>query len=182
MANRARKGVLGILKLLWTLGENCPKFFFKLFDCQIQPVLTYGAEAWGLIADHIVIERVHLFAIKRLLNIRAKTASALVYGEAGRYPLYIQTYTKCIKYWLKVTRMTEDIIPFTAYKMLCILHCKDENNWVSSACFTLYKYGFGHVWENQSVENVSHFLRAFKQGLIDCFLQDWNCSIMSSDR
>ena len=77
--------------------------------------------------------------------------------------------------------------------MLCILHCKDnlhckdKSNWVSNVCFTLYKYGFGHVWENQGVENVSHFLRAFKQRLIDCFLQGWNnrnnaTIIMSSDR
>ena len=98
--------------------RKLPKRFFKLFDCQIQPMLTYGAEAWGLIVDHTVIERVHLFTIKRLFNISAKTPSALVYGEAGRYPLYIQTYTKCIKYWLKVTRMTEDRIPSKAYKML----------------------------------------------------------------
>ena len=69
-----------------------------------------------------------------------------------------------------------------AYKMLCILHCNDKNNWVSNVCFTLYRYGFGHVWEHQGVENVSHFLRVFKQRLIDCHLQDWNSSIMSSDR
>ena len=78
--------------------------------------------------------------------------------------------------------MTKDRVPFKAYKMLCFSHCKDKNNWVSNVCFTLYKYGFGHVWENQGVESVSHFLRAFKQKLIDCFLQDWNSSIMSSDR
>ena len=98
MAKGARNGAFGILKLLWSLRENCSKPFFKPFDCQIQPMLTYGAEAWALIADHTVIERVHLFTIKRLFNISAKTPSALVYGEAGRYPLYIQTYTKCIKY------------------------------------------------------------------------------------
>ena len=43
-------------------------------------------------------------------------------------------------------------------------------------------HGLGHTWENQGVENTSQFLRAFKQRLIDCFLQDWNSSIMSSDR
>ena len=78
MAKRARKGGLGILKLLWTFGENCPKRFLKLFDCRIQPMLTYGAEAWGLIAYHTVIERVHLFATKRLFNISAKTLVAAV--------------------------------------------------------------------------------------------------------
>ena len=43
MASRAQKrgeGVIGILKLLWTLGEQS-KLFFKLFDCQIRPMPTY---------------------------------------------------------------------------------------------------------------------------------------------
>ena len=118
-------------------------------------------KARDLTADHTVIERIRIFGIKRLLIISAKTPSALVYGKAGRYLLYyvrIQTYTKCIKDWLKVTRMTEDRIPFKAYKMLCILHCKGKNNWVSNFCFTLYKYGFGHVWKNQGVKNVSPLL------------------------
>ena len=67
MANRARKGVVDILKLLWTLGDQSPKLFFKLFDCQIQPMLNYDSEVWGLIADKRIIERIHLFTIKRLL-------------------------------------------------------------------------------------------------------------------
>ena len=80
MSDIARKGVLGILRLLWRLGDQCPKLFFKLFDCQIQPKLTYGSEVWGIMADYSVIERVHLFAIKRFLNINTRTPSALVYG------------------------------------------------------------------------------------------------------
>ena len=63
---KKKKGVIGVLKLLWTLGEQSSKLLFNLFDCQIQPMLTYGSEVWGLIADHSTIERVHLFAIKRL--------------------------------------------------------------------------------------------------------------------
>ena len=58
MAQRAKKGVVGILKVLWTLGDRSPSIFFKLFDCQIAPMLTYGAEVWGLSADLLVLERV----------------------------------------------------------------------------------------------------------------------------
>ena len=86
MAIRAKKGVIGILKLLWTLAEQSPTLFFRLFDCQIQPMLTYGAEVWGIMADHSTIERVHLFAIKRLLNVSTRTPSTLVYGETGEIP------------------------------------------------------------------------------------------------
>ena len=181
-AAKAKKGIICILKLLWSLGEKCPKLFFKLFDCQIQPMLTYGSEVWGLSADHTLIERAHLFGLKRLLNVSIKTPSNLVYGETGRYPLYIQTNTRCVKYWLKITRMPEERLPVKAYKMLIALHSKNHNNWVSSVCFTLYKYGFGHVWENQGVQDVTKFLNEFKQRLIDCFVQGWHSEITSNDR
>ena len=36
MAKIAKKGVLGILKLLLTLGEQSPRLFCKLLDSQIQ--------------------------------------------------------------------------------------------------------------------------------------------------
>ena len=64
MAARAKIGVVNILKLLWSLGERS-SIFFKLFDVQIQPILSYGAEVWGLEADLKVVERIHLFALKR---------------------------------------------------------------------------------------------------------------------
>ena len=83
-------------------------------------MLTYGSEVWGLIADNRIIGRIHLFAIKRLLNVSPRTPNALVYGETGRYPLYISTYTRCIKYWLNILRMQEDRIPLKSYEMLII--------------------------------------------------------------
>ena len=102
---------------------------------------------WGLGSDsrQRIIERIHLFAIKRLLNVGPRTPSSLVYGETGRYPLYISTCTRCIKYWLNILRMQEDRIPLKSYKLLHNMHCNNKNNWASSVCFTLYRYGYGHV-------------------------------------
>ena len=94
MAQRAKKGVVGIFKLLWSLGERSPSMLFKLFDTQIQPMLNYGAEVWGLEADHTPIERIHLFAVKRFLNTSIRTPNVMVYGETGRYPLFMSTYMK----------------------------------------------------------------------------------------
>ena len=92
MALRARKAIFCILKLLWTIGDQSPSLFFKLFDCQVQPMLTYGAEVWGLMVDHKIIERIHTFAIKRLLNVSIKTPNALVYAETGRYPGHVHNH------------------------------------------------------------------------------------------
>ena len=44
LANRARKGMLAIVKLLWSIGEHSPDIFFTMFASQIQPILTYGYE------------------------------------------------------------------------------------------------------------------------------------------
>ena len=177
MASRAKKGVIGILKLLLTIAEQSPTLFFRLFDCQIQPMLTYGAEICGIMADHCTIERVQLFAINRLLNVSTRTPSALVYGETGRDPLYVITYVKCVKYWLNLVTMPENRLPIKAYKLLYALHSK--NNWVPHVCFTLYRYGFGFVWEYQGAYDMSNFIREFRQRLVDCFLQEWHSGMVS---
>ena len=92
MAQRAKKGVVGIFKLLWSSGKRFPSIFFKLFDTQIQPVLNYGAEVWELEADHTLFERIYLFAIKRFLNTSIRTPNVMVYGENGRCPADIHEY------------------------------------------------------------------------------------------
>ena len=182
MAQRARKGVLGILKLLWRHGEQCPNIFCKMFDCQFQPMLTYGAKVWVIMTDHDIIDRVHLFAIKRLLNVSTRTPSPLVYGEMGRYPLCVNACTRCITYWLNLVRMPDNHLPLKSNKMLHDLHCKNKNTWDSHVCFTLYRYGFWFVWENQGVYNMNRCLCEFRQRLIDRYLQEWHSDVTSRDR
>lgn len=109
-------------------------------------MLIHGSRVLGLMADNKTIERVILFAIKRLLNISAITSNQLVYGKRGKYPLYISSYTRFIKYWLNILWMQEDLIPLKSYKTLYNMHCNNDkkkikkNHLVSSVCFTLYRY------------------------------------------
>ena len=49
---------------------------------------NYGAEIWGYTKSK-EIERLHLKFLKRLLRVNQSTCNAFVYGELGRYPLYI---------------------------------------------------------------------------------------------
>ena len=60
MPQRNKKGVICIFKLILSLGERSPSIFFKLFDTQIQSMVNYGSEVWGLDADHTPAERVQL--------------------------------------------------------------------------------------------------------------------------
>ena len=60
IAIRAKRGTTEILRKLKKIGCNSPVTFFKPFDAQI------AAEIWGY-KMYEEIERVHLFASKRIL-------------------------------------------------------------------------------------------------------------------
>ena len=54
-----------MLSKLYKLGIFSFDVFFKLFDAQVQPIVLYGAEIWGVDNSSYVIEELHLFAMKR---------------------------------------------------------------------------------------------------------------------
>ena len=135
MATRAKIGIVNILKLLSSLGEKSPSIFFKLFDVQIQLILNYGAGVWGLEASLKIVERIHLFALKRFLNVSSRTPHAMVYGETGWYPLFVNIFVKSVKYWLCILKMPDHRFPYNSYKMLFYLHEQNRKKWASSVCF-----------------------------------------------
>ena len=182
IANKGKRRVINIFKLLRQTGERSPKIFFKMFDAQIQPILSYGAEVWGLVAKLDVIEKVHTFALKRFLNVSIRTPNASVYGELGRFPLYVNMYIKSIKYWLKILKLPEHRLPLKAYRMLLFLHQQNRNTWASTVCSFLYKHGFQEVWENQGVGNEREFVKLLRSRLIVGFQEQWSCLLSDSER
>ena len=61
--------------------------FSKLFDDQIVPSLLYAAAIWGHRENKL--RTVHLYACKLYINVPTVTPDDMIYGELGRYPLYI---------------------------------------------------------------------------------------------
>ena len=173
--------IIDIFKTLWRLGDIPPMLFFKIFDTQIKPILLYGSEVWGFYPN-AQLERAQLFALKRLLNVSPYTPNDMVYGETGRYPLYIDAYLRCISYWLRLVRMDSTRLPYKAYHMLLNMSKNGTRCWVNLVQETLYRYGYGYIWENQGVQHKRWFLRVFRQRLVDCFHQGWHEHVSQSGR
>ena len=142
LAKKAKAGLIRILKLLRSLNEKSPIIFFKIFDTQIQPILNYGAEVWGMRADLSIIEKIHVFGIKRFLNVSVHTPNKLVYSETGRYNLSVNVYAKTVSYWLRIQEMAPDRLPFKSYKMLLFMHEQNRNSWASFVCFFITQTWF----------------------------------------
>ena len=101
LTSKAKKAVLCIMQKLRMLNNNSFELFLKLFDSQVQPIALYGAELWDLETAAVHCEKVHLFALKSILGVEMQTPNDLVYGETNRYPLFVNSAVRCIRYWLK---------------------------------------------------------------------------------
>ena len=91
---------------------------FNLFDKIVVPVLCYGAEVWGYALNE-KIERVHSKFCKRILGVSYSTSSVAVLGDCGRFPLHVEYFTKCIKYWLKILNMPQPLYGIRYVRLSC---------------------------------------------------------------
>ena len=92
-----------------------------------------------------------------------RTPNDLVYGETNMYPIFVNSAVRCIRNWLKLTRMEASKLPNKAYKILYVLDERGKRNWASNVRCKLYQYGFGFVWLNQGVEEINQCLHVFRE-------------------
>ena len=150
---RAKGKVYTILRSLKTLGKFDINIFFKLFDCQVVPALLYASEVWGLV-PYERMESVHLFACKKVLGVGKQAPNCLVYGETGRYPLYIEGQIRALKYWFRVLKMEDSRLPKLAYTRE-LNENKQSHNWVAGIKALLERSGFAYIWETGCVMYLS---------------------------
>jgi hypothetical protein len=155
--------------------------FFKIFDAKVQPILLYSSEIWGL--ERLEnIENIHLMACKRFLGVPVRTPNKMVYGDLGRFPLFINSNISSMRYWFRLLQMENDRLPKKAYEMLVGLDRNGKDCWASRLRELLCKTGFSFVWLQQGVGDVMQFLKLLKQRLVDMFIQEWSGAIRDKDR
>ena len=179
--SKAKKACYEIMSSLKAI--DCFDFdvFIKLFDSKVVPILLYASELWGC-KPFDEIEKVHLFALKRFLNVSLHCSNSLVYAETGRYPLHICSQLRAVKFWFKLLKLPNDRIVNRAYHMLVNLDADSKTNWVSDIRTILISNGYGYVWLFKSVGCEKTFLFNLKQTLIDCFHQGWHAKVSDSEK
>jgi len=148
----------------------------EIFDKCTLPILTYGSEIWDT-EVHTAIENVHLNFCRNQIGVGSKTAHPAILGECGRYNLYIECLTKCIKYWLKLIALPENCLLKACYNMLFTQCNQGRANWASRIKLILQQHGFGYVWELQNPGDGKAFIIEFKERLKDCDVQMWRAKM-----
>ena len=76
-----------------------------------------------------------------------------------------------IKYWGNLLK-TDNTIIARVYNIAYTDVIRGKRNWLSNIKTMLQEFGFGYIWDNPHLLDNA-FLAAFKQRVIDCFIQKW---------
>ena len=182
VASKAKRALVFIIQRLRQYENSSVDIFMKIFDAQIQPIMQYGSEIWGLYQSAAECEKIHLYSLKKFLNVDMKTPNDLVYSELRRHPITINSCINTIRYWLRLVKMEMKRIPKKAYEILCKLDKKGKETWVTKVRLLLYQNGFGYVWEYQGVGQDKAFLKSLRERLIDINWQNVHDHITTSER
>ena len=163
-AIKAKRVLVFLLNSLYELGQLPKDAFFKLFDRKISPVLLYGSEIWGFTKRESV-ELVQRYACKRYMCVGLRACNAAVLGDCGRFPIWIESAKRCIKYWIKILSMPDTRYVKKCYSMLKLLDDYGQTNWATNVKQLLFSSGFGYVWLNQHVPQPNRFISALVQRL-----------------
>ena len=181
LVQKGKKAGFYLCRTYLRLKEMTKATFFKIFDSKVQSVLLYSAEIWGL-SRLDSIERIHLMVCKRFLGVPLKALNNMIYGELGRYPLFVNSSVRCLQYWFRLLEMDQNRLPKQAYKMLVNMDENGKRCWATEIREILSKCGFYFVWLQQGVGNVSSFMRTFKHRLLDMYKQEWSGTIQEKER
>jgi lipopolysaccharide biosynthesis regulator YciM len=112
------QGRNALFNLYSKIHEDCfnHETLLSLFDAYISCILNCECELWGSHKGEY-IEQVHLNFLKRTLKVRRSTVNFIIYFELGRVPMYVERYSKIIKYWCKILK-TENIVVKTCYEAM----------------------------------------------------------------
>ena len=88
------------------------------------------------------------------------------------YPLFIDYYMYCIKYWCRLLERPKSRYPRNYHLMLKSLDDVGRRTWATYVNNLLFLYGFGKYWISQDVGHMNQFIRCLKQRLKDCFKHD----------
>ena len=191
------KGLKALYKLKNMFNSSKPNIstMSHVFDHTIKPITLYACEIWGAFntkskklsnsSSHKVIkaydtlpaEKVHLKFCKFAIGVWKNAPSNAVYGELGRFPMYITVIRQMLSFLKHILSTTSAINPFLkdAWEENKELDGKGINSWFSSIKFVCNELGIDDVEcpDNSIFESI--------QRLEEDFIVNWKKTISDNN-
>ena len=141
LSSKARMSAFGIRKRLKNLKNIPPSHWFHIYESMIEPILIYGSDLWGAsVACTSNINKVYLWYIRIILNIKATTSNVITMGESGLIPPEIKCHENVILYFIRLKAMTSSSVVKNVFIELERLHTLGYDNWYSEVLRLAHNY------------------------------------------
>ena len=178
-ADKGLKASFAIIKKCSSLGYVSPKIGLHLFDACVSPIINYSADIWSCGKENDNIERVQLRFIKFLLGVKSSTCSLAVYGEVGRFPMYLYQRLKIIDYWLRLERLNNGSLLSQVYLMVKSMFNNGFKSWLDTVKYVLQEAHLGIYLDKETLEEGDEqtILCTSKSVIYDNFSKSWFSAI-----
>jgi len=90
--------------------------------------------------------------------------------------LYLYGCKRCIRYWIRITRMPNNRFVKKCYLMMKLYDNNGHTNCMGyiTVLKHLYENGFWYVWELQNVQKPKMFMYKYFQWIKDQYIQRWH--------
>ena len=103
----------------------------------------------------------------------------MIYGDTGRFPMYIQATIRSVKYWLRLLKMENRRYPRKVYQMML---GSSNYTWAGKIRDVLFDYDLHYVWAEQSVQEEKSFLKELRDRMILRYKESWYNKLHRSER
>ena len=149
---------------------------FYLYESIVEPVLLYGSDIWGAYASCTKdIDKIYLWYIRMVLNVKATTCNIITMGESGIIPPTIKCHRNAILYFIRLNNLPPGSVVKNVFLELKQLHNTGFRNWYTNVCelassynIDICSYKFSDATKNQiKIKLRSHFIRNWMHDLQD---------------
>ena len=136
LCDKERKAIFGLLRRLRNVGPLPPQTMIYLFECCVQPILTYGSDVWGANnAGRDAVDKILLWFLRLVLHVKSSTSNVITLGKFGKIPPGVSCEINCILYFLRLRSLSESTITNIMFQEQRRLHELGFKTW------------YGKVWE-----------------------------------
>lgn len=177
-----------------------PAKFLYVFDHTVKPILLYASEIVGMFKPSSIenlfekvyklfpLEKLNLSLCRYILAVNNKTCKLALYGELGRYPMYIDVVLSMLKYWtrLKNNKTGDNLLSHALYENLKMVK-SNQNCWLSSIQNILKKFNFYKLTDFDSEQpnsmqfKICNIKKIVKSMKID-FESNWHKKLQYSEK
>ena len=170
LCDKATKAIFGMYKKLRSVGVLPPHVMFYLFNSLIRPILVYGSDIWGgNKKGGSAIDKIFMWFLKCVLNVKYTTSNIIVIGECGLIPPRIDAHVNLLTFCYRVQNADDNSVLHNVYNELKKQHALGFKTWVSSAYELANEY---HIDLSQNMP-VKLFRQMCKLSIYENYKNKW---------